>query len=171
MKTVLYVDDDPNDRFLVKNAKRIAAVSFDLKTAAGGGVALRYLGGEGEFANRTDHPLPDFILLDLKMPEMDGFEVLRWVRANPATTTTPVALFSSSLIPEDVARGYLNGANYFIIKPAKFATLVDILQAVDEFLATSPNASVSLSKFSAPAEPTGTAIPNSNSGSTSPSHS
>jgi len=98
MKTLLYVDDSSDDRFLVERACRSAGVSFQLKTVGGGFDAVRYLSGEGEFHNRAEYPLPDLILLDLKMPEVDGFEVLHWIRGDPTTHAIPVALYTGSLI-------------------------------------------------------------------------
>jgi CheY-like chemotaxis protein len=153
MKTLLYVDDDPNDRLLVESACRRASVSFRLKTSESGVEAIRYLSGEGEFDNRAEHPLPDLILLDLKMPEMDGFEVLRWIRANPATRTIPVALYSGSSLSEDIAKGYSQGANYFISKPPQLATLIDFARAVDECLAAEPDNREALARFSATGKP------------------
>lgn len=150
MKTVLYVDDNPNDRFLVERACRNAGVSLLLKTTNSGTAAIRYLSGDGAFANRTEYPIPDLILLDLKMPEMDGFQVLRWIRTNSATQMIPVALFSASLIPGDVAKGYAEGADFFIVKPSALTTLIEIVRAADEFLA-SRNGEV-LTRFSEPKE-------------------
>src|SRR5438046_8038509 len=115
MNTLLLVDDDPNDRLLVEIGCGRARVSFLLKTLESGAEAIRYLSGEGEFADRVKHPLPDLIFLDLKMPEMDGFQVLRWIRSHPATRVTPWSVYSASFIAEDIAKCYCDGANYFII--------------------------------------------------------
>ncbi len=150
MKTVLYVDDNPNDRFLVERACRNGRASFLLKTSNSGTVAIRYLSGDGEFANRSENPFPDLILLDLKMPEMDGFQVLRWIRTTPDTQMIRVALFSASLIPGDVAKGYAEGADYFIIKPSALTTLIEIVRAVDEFLASGSKNDEALTRFSEP---------------------
>jgi len=151
MKTLLFVDDDPNDRTLVEMGCAMARVSFLLKTVASGVEAIRYLNGEGEFADRAEHPLPDLIFLDLKMPEMDGFQVLRWIRSHPATRMTPLAVYSASIIPEDIAKGYSDGANYFITKPSDLTVLIDIFRAADKSLAAEPRNDDALAKFSAPA--------------------
>ena len=151
MKTLLFVDDDPNDRTLVEMGCAMARVSFLLKTVASGVEAIRYLNGEGEFADRVEHPLPDLIFLDLKMPEMDGFQVLRWIRSHPATRMTPLAVYSASIIPEDIAKGYSDGANYFITKPSDLTVLIDIFRAADKSLAAEPRNDDALAKFSAPA--------------------
>ena len=152
MKTVLYVDDNPDELFLVERACRNGRVSFQLKTTNSGRAAIRYLSGDGGFANRTENPFPDLILLDLKMPEMDGFQVLRWIRTNPGTQMMTVALFSASLDPGDVAKSYAEGADYFIIKPSALATLIEIVRAADEFLASDSTNCEALTRFSEPKE-------------------
>ena len=151
MKTLLFVDDDPNDRLLVELGCERAGVSFVLKTVESGLEAIRYLSGEGRFADRGEHPLPDLIFLDLKMPEMDGFQVLRWIRSHPATRMTPLAVYSASFIPEDIAKGYSDGANYFITKPSDLTVLIDIFRAADKCLAAEPRNDDALAQFSAPA--------------------
>jgi CheY-like chemotaxis protein len=150
VKTLLYVDDDPTDRLLVQTACERARVSFLLKTAESGVEAIRYLGGEGPFADRVEHPLPDLIFVDLKMPEMDGFQVLRWIRSHPATRTTPVALYTASLIPEDIAKAHSDGANYFITKPSDLTVLLDIFRAADKYITADPRNDDSLAQFSEP---------------------
>src|SRR5438876_10659145 len=111
MKTLLCIDDDPNDRLLVEIGCGRAQVSFLLKSVQSGVEAIRYLSGGGEFADRVEHPLPDLIFLDLKMPEMDGFQVLRWIRSHPATRVTPVAVYYASFIPECFAKVYADVAD------------------------------------------------------------
>ena len=149
MKTLLFVDDNPNDRLLVEVACRWAKVSFLLKSVESGVEAIRYLGGEGAFADRSEHPLPALIFLDLKMPQMDGFQVLRWIRNHGATRTTPVAVYSASFIPEDIAKGYSDGADYFITKPSDLTVLIDIFRAADKCLAADPGNDDALAQFSA----------------------
>lgn len=152
MKTLLYVEDNSNDRLLFESACRIARVAFRLKTVESGVQAISYLSGEGQFADRVEHPIPDLIFLDLKMPEMDGFQVLHWIRSNPATHEIPVAVYSASPISGDVAAAYAEGANHFIVKPTQFAALIGILRAVDDCLAVEPMKSQALAHFSASAE-------------------
>lgn len=148
MKTLLYVEDDPTDRLLVETACQRARVSFRLKTVESGVEAIRYLGGEGAFADRVEHPLPDLIFIDLKMPEMDGFQVLRWIRSHPAIGVTPVALYTASLIPEDIAKAQSDGASYFITKPSELAVLLDIFRAADKRIAADQRDDDSLAQFS-----------------------
>ena len=154
MKTLLYVDDSPDDRFLLQRACRTGRVCFLVKTLAGGIEAIRYLRGESEFANRAEHPLPDLIFLDLKMFDMDGFQVLRWIRANPATRAIPIVMFSGSFIMKDVINGYAEGADYFIPKPRDLETLVEIVRAADKGLAADPKICEALARFATPLEST-----------------
>ena len=153
MRTVLYLDDSPDDRILMETACRRAGAAFRLKTTQSAAEAIRYLTGEGEFANRAENPLPDLIFLDLKLPEMDGFGVLRWIRANTATRDIPVALYSGSCIAADIARGYAEGANYFIIKPTQFAALIEIVRAADQCLAANSKECEALARFAAAPQP------------------
>lgn len=134
MKTVLYIDDSADDLFLFQRACKLGGVSFHLELAEGSGSGRRYLAGEDEFADRRAHPLPDFILLDIKMPEADGFDVLRWIRAHPPVSRTMVALYSSSTVDKDVLRGYLTGTTYYIPKPHTVDTLVELSIGLDQCL-------------------------------------
>ncbi len=129
----------------------MAQVSFRLKTVESGFEAIRYLSGEDEFGDRAENPIPDLILLDLNMPEADGFQVLRWIRSDATMRTIPVALYTASIIAEDIAKGYSEGANYFISKPPQLATLIEIVRAVDKCLVTDLTNCEALARFSAPA--------------------
>jgi|SRR5438045_8217978 len=154
MKTLLYVDDSPDDRSLLQRACRTGRVTFHLKTLAGGVEAIRYLRGESEFANRAEHPLPDLILLDLKMFDMDGFKVLSRIRTDPATRAIAIAMFSGSFIRKDIIKGYAEGADYFIPKPPDLETLVEIVRAADIPLAADPKNCEALARFATRLEPT-----------------
>ena len=83
---------------------------------------------------------------------MDGFQVLSWIRCNCATRAVPVALYTGSLIAEDIAKGYAEGADYFITKPPQFGTVIDIVRAVDKCLAADSANCEALARFSAPGE-------------------
>ncbi|HKQ39837.1 MAG TPA: response regulator [Verrucomicrobiae bacterium] len=134
-KTVLYVDDSADDLFLFHKACEAARVSFRLKLADGPDVAHEYLMGLGEYADRAANPLPDFVLLDIKMPEMDGFEVLKWIRSHPHTSQVMVALYSSSTFDKDVLRGFLTGTTYYIPKSQGMEMLRELALGLEECLA------------------------------------
>jgi CheY-like chemotaxis protein len=87
---------------------------------------LAYLKAEGKFANRHEFPLPSLILLDLKMPGTDGFDVLRWIRQNPDLKALRVIVLTSSSAMRDVNEAYESGANSFLVKPMDFENFVEI---------------------------------------------
>jgi CheY-like chemotaxis protein len=133
-KTFLHVEDDPHDVELVENALKQLSVRINLQSVRDGVFAKHYMEGRGKYADRESHPLPDVIILDLKMPRLDGFEFLAWLRTqSPATQRlTPVVVMSSSAIIEDVQRAYTLGANSYLVKPvnaAKFDQCVNTLAA------------------------------------------
>jgi CheY-like chemotaxis protein len=80
---VLHVEDDENDVLLMRQAWTRVDVQNPLKVVSDGREAIAYLSGEGQYANRVEHPLPCLVLLDLKMPKMTGLDVLRWIRSQP----------------------------------------------------------------------------------------
>src|ERR1044071_1377956 len=102
--TVLHIDDDPNDTTLLQAATRKAGLSLALQNVEDFEKAIDYLSGKGQYADRSVHPLPRLILLDLKMPRATGFEVLRWIRSNPSLGNIPVIVLSGSELQEDVRR-------------------------------------------------------------------
>jgi CheY-like chemotaxis protein len=130
---VLQVDDDPSDALLLKQACRRAEVSFQLKTVSDGESAVAYLSGTGSFEDRANHPLPTLVLLDLKMPRMNGFDVLGWVRSHPVFKTMPVVVFTASNQEGDIRRAYEIGANSYLVKPVGIHTLVDMLMIIDKY--------------------------------------
>src|SRR5215467_11814013 len=91
---VLYVEDDDNDVLLMRRAWAWVAVENPLQVVTDGEKALRYLSGDGPYANQVDYPMPCLVLLDLKMPKVTGLDVLRWIRSQPA-----FRIFESSSTP------------------------------------------------------------------------
>jgi CheY-like chemotaxis protein len=128
--TVLHVDDDPNDTALLEAARRKAGVDFRLENVGDGDEAIAYLNGAGQYANRTNHPWPTLILLDLKMPRATGFEILKWIRNHPACKNLPVIVLSGSELQEDMRQAYLMGANSYLVKPLGFEALVNLVKNV-----------------------------------------
>jgi CheY-like chemotaxis protein len=94
---------------------------------------IHYLKGENGFSNRNAHPMPFLLLLDLKMPKLDGFDVLRWVKTQPVLKRLLVTVLTSSTEPSDVNRAYDLGANSYLVKPAVAESLVDIVKKIESY--------------------------------------
>jgi len=115
--TVLVAEDDLGDTLLLQRAFTKAGVRVPVCFAQDGQEVLDYLQGKPPFENPILHPLPTLLLLDLKLPRLDGFEVLKWLRAQPGLKHIVVVVFSSSVYPEDISRAYALGANSYVVKP------------------------------------------------------
>ncbi len=129
-QTVLYVEDSPDDFVLFKLASSKCGTPFTLRRAADGEQAIAYLSGAGAFADREEFPFPDLVLLDLRMPRLDGFEVLHWIRTNPPTKTLPVVVLAGSSFRADIRRALELGANSYAAKPAKFEELQVLIDQI-----------------------------------------
>ena len=129
-KSILLVDDSQDDRFLFEHAWKEAGIRHPLRVVGGGRAALDYLSGSGAYADRTLHPLPSLVLLDIKMPDLSGLEVLERLRKDPALRVLPVLMMTASTLPSDVAESYRLGANGFFIKPSSVRELVELLSAL-----------------------------------------
>ncbi len=114
---VLYVEDEESDRLLMRRAFQKAGLEPALRMVNHGQAAIDYLSGAGVYAQRGEYPLPAVVLLDLNLPEVHGFDVLKWIRAQPAHSGLPVVVFTSSALEEDRHRAELLGANDFVQKP------------------------------------------------------
>lgn len=123
---ILQVEDDRNDVFFLEHAFRAAGVTHPLRVVRDGQEAIDYLSGAGEFSDRTRYPLPCLILLDLKLPRKDGFEVLAWIRQDPKLRLLQVIVLTSSARESDVDRAYLLGANSFLVKPSELKERVEL---------------------------------------------
>src|ERR1051325_6341901 len=125
--TVLQVDDDRNDLLLMRPALELAKLPVNILCASDGAEAMDYLAGNGIHADRDRYPMPSLILLDLKMPRKNGFEVLQWIRCQPKLKRLPVAVFTSSIHGADIDRAYDCGANSYLIKPVTLDALVELV--------------------------------------------
>src|SRR5664280_2418304 len=114
---ILVAEDDPTDAYFFQRAFRRAGIPVTLHFVRDGQEVNNYLEGKGPFADRTAHPLPQLALLDLKMPRLDGFDVLEWVRKRPAFNRLEIVIFSSSDEPKHINRAYDLGANWYLVKP------------------------------------------------------
>lgn len=119
-KVILLVEDNPDDEALTVRALKKNKVSNEVAVARDGLEALDYLFGEGAYAGRDTCATPQVILLDLKLPKLDGLGVLRRLRADARTKLLPVVLLSSSNEEEDLLTGYGLGANSYVRKPVDF---------------------------------------------------
>jgi CheY-like chemotaxis protein len=126
-------EDLPEDAEILKLAFSSAGVNVPLHFVSDGAEAIEYLKGEQRFANRTEHPLPTLLLLDLKMPRLNGFDVLDWLRLQPGLRRLLVVVFSSSALPEDINRAYELGANSYLAKPAGFRKLEEIARSLESY--------------------------------------
>jgi len=130
---ILLVDDSADDAFFVQRALEKARMGKSCKVVDDGEEAIKYLRGEGRYADRKEFPFPTVILSDLKMPRMNGFELLRWVRKHPECAVIPTILFTSSAVPSDVQEAYRLGANSYMVKPANAEDFVDLLRVTCEY--------------------------------------
>jgi len=131
--SILHVEDDPNDALLFEHACRKAGVLFNVQTVHDGDDAISYLRGTGEFVDRAKHPLPQLMLLDLKMPRLSGFEVLMWVRKEASFQRLPVIVLTSSNHEVDVKRAYDLGANSYLVKPVGFEALIEVVRTIHAY--------------------------------------
>lgn len=115
--TLLYVEDEPDDAFFMRSALDRLGAGIDCRVAEDGPSAIAYLDGRPPFDDRTRHPLPVLVLLDLNLPGLSGFDVLQWIRQHPELKTLPVVVFSSSGRPEDRSRARDLAANDYLTKP------------------------------------------------------
>lgn len=130
---ILYVDDDENDIRLVKFAAEGAGITRCLQIVNSGPEAMEYMHGEGLYSERGKFPLPTLVLLDLRMPRMNGLDVLQWIRTQPELVGIVVIIFTASAHPDDVKRAWELGANAFVQKPSTFRELTQFLKLVKAF--------------------------------------
>jgi two-component system response regulator len=135
MKTILQVEDDPNDVFLFQHAMTKAGVANPVQVASDGQQAIDYLKGAGKFADRGKFPYPCLVLLDLKLPYVMGLDVLKWIREQPGTALT-VLMLTASGEEADIATAYRLGANGFLVKPSEASKLNDMVKAIKDFWLT-----------------------------------
>ncbi len=129
-------DDDENDRVLVRLAIRRSNMGTETREVHDGLEVIRYLGGEEEYSDREKYPFPDLLLLDLKMPRMDGLGVLEWVRTHPDCSFLPTIMMSGSGHEGDVLEAHRRGVKAYFVKPSDFMELEKIVRLVAEHWAT-----------------------------------
>jgi two-component system, response regulator len=127
-KVILLVEDNPDDELLTLRALRKNNVAGEVVVARDGVEALDYLFATGEYAGRDISVMPQLILLDLKLPKIDGLEVLRRLRADERTRLLPVVILTSSKELQDMLDGYGRGANSYVRKPVNFEQFVGAVE-------------------------------------------
>jgi len=130
---ILHVEDEESDLLLLQLAFQDAGITFPLRVATDGQMAIDYLRGAGRFADREKFPLPCLVLLDLKLPRKSGFEVLQWMRAQPLLRRIAVIVLSSAEHERDIAQAYELGANSYILKPMDVAERVQTCRVLKDW--------------------------------------
>ncbi|MGA6970148.1 MAG: response regulator [Candidatus Binatus sp.] len=125
---ILLVEDNADDEALTMRALRKNNITNEIVVARDGAEALDYLFGQGAHSGRDTGLQPALILLDLKLPKVDGFEVLRKLRADKRTRLLPVVILTSSREQQDIANGYGLGANSYVRKPVDFQDFVEAVR-------------------------------------------
>lgn len=138
MATILLVEDDPRDVELTLTALEEGKLANEIVVAADGAEALDYLGRTGAYAGRAEGN-PAVVLLDLKLPKVDGLEVLRQIRAEPSLAMVPVVILTSSAEERDIVRGYELGVNAYVVKPVDFEAFVRAVKELGVFWAVLNN--------------------------------
>ena len=131
--SILVADDDADDKLLLQLAVKRSNLNLLLQTVEDGEKAVDYLLGRNGFENRNTHPFPNFVLLDLKMPRMNGFDVLDFVKKQHGLRQLTIIVFSSSNDPGDIRRAYDTGANSYLCKPATSESLKELLEALHNY--------------------------------------
>jgi CheY-like chemotaxis protein len=124
-RTILLVEDTQDDVDLTLRAFERSKITHEIAIARDGEEALEYLLAEGRYAYRMDQPLPQVVLLDIKLPKLGGLEVLERLRASPRTRRLPVVMLTSSNEDRDVIKSFDLGANSFVRKPVDFSEFIE----------------------------------------------
>ena len=123
--TILLIEDNPDDELLTVRALQKSNIANEIVVVRDGEEALNYLFGTGTFAGRDTSQLPQVVLLDLKLPKIDGLEVLKQIRLNPLSQLLPVVVLTSSNEEQDIITSYSLGANSYVRKPVDFTQFVE----------------------------------------------
>ena len=129
-RTILVADDDQNDVFFLRRAFQKSGLEHFVVHVSDGQEAIEYLRGDSNYSDRARFPLPALLLLDLKMPKVDGFDVLNWLRGQADFKEMPVVVLSSSSREDDIQRARSLGADDYRVKPADFEQLLVLARDV-----------------------------------------
>jgi CheY-like chemotaxis protein len=131
--TILLAEDREDDIILVQRAFERGGIRNPLFVVRDGEEAINYLSGVFPFSDRVSFPIPALLLLDLKMPRVDGFDILRWLKTQPDLATIRVVVLTSSDDIRDVTKAYQLGANSFLIKPLDFHNTVALAETITDY--------------------------------------
>jgi CheY-like chemotaxis protein len=134
--TIMVVDDDPNDLFLIERAFRAIGVKDPIHTINGGQEAIAYMMGEGKYSDRKVYAYPTFITTDLKMPGADGFAVLEHLKKNPEWAVIPTVVLTSSRDLDDIKKAYMLGCSSYHVKPTSPEDLRRQLKVLNDYWLT-----------------------------------
>jgi CheY-like chemotaxis protein len=122
-RVILIVEDSEDDITLLKAAIRQVKVPNPIQVVADGVEAIDYLEGNGRFEDRITYPFPGVLFLDLKLPKLNGFDVLQWLKEHEECKVIPVMVLTASRMEKDVTKAYQMGANSFMVKPSSLEEL------------------------------------------------
>jgi CheY-like chemotaxis protein len=130
---ILLVEDREDDIVVIQRAFKRTQIQTAIQIARDGEEAISYLSGTGKYVNRAEYPLPWLVLLDLKMPRADGFEVLKWIRQQAGCRCLIVVVLTSSEQIRDVNKAYALGANSFMVKPLDFENTAALVELMHQY--------------------------------------
>lgn len=128
--TLLLVEDNPDDVFLMQRALKKTGLSFPINIVTDGRQAIEYLSGAEQYEDRTRYPLPSMVFLDLKLPYLNGFEVLEWIREHPTLGELDVSILTSSPEDRDKQTAQRLGARAYLVKPPTDTSLLEVLESL-----------------------------------------
>jgi CheY-like chemotaxis protein len=131
------VEDNDDDVLMIRRAFERSMAGNPLQTVRTGPEAIAYLNGDSPYEDRIKHPLPAMVLLDIKLPQMDGFEVLKWIRSRADLAPLSVVMLTSSDHIRDVNLAYQLGANSFLVKPLDFWNAAELSRSIHRLLGSS----------------------------------
>ncbi|HUR44510.1 MAG TPA: response regulator [Candidatus Saccharimonadales bacterium] len=135
-RLILIAEDDENDVDLLRCAIRCVNVLNPIQVVRDGLEAMHYLSGNGRYADRATFPFPGALFLDLKLPKLSGFEVLRWLKQHEECKVIPVMVLTGSGLEQDVTKAYQLGANSYMVKPGSLSELRDLVALAFRFWST-----------------------------------
>ena len=138
--TILVVEDNPEEVILMQKAFKKTELGIAIQFVSNGEEAIDYLSGVDRFSNRSNHPEPDVVIMDLKMPRKGGFEVLEWFRNLQEGALIPIIVLTSSNRDADIQRAYSLGANSYFLKPTSFEEFRNLMKTIYDYwsVATKP---------------------------------